>query len=72
MMPRTFYCISNVGADTTIFGDGWVVIGFSHRRANLIGFDRKAAKKKNLPICLAITIVKTPNGKVLLKAHEGV
>jgi hypothetical protein len=72
MMPCTFYCISDLGADTTIFGDGWVVIGFSHRRANLIGFDRKVAKKKNLPICLAITIVKTPNGKVLLKAHEGV
>jgi hypothetical protein len=72
MTPRTFYCISDVGADTTIFGDGWVVIGFSRRRANLIGFDHKAAKKKNLPICSAITIVETPNGKVLLKAHEGV
>jgi hypothetical protein len=72
MMPRTFYCISNVGADTTIFGDGWVVIGFSRRCANLIRFDHKAAKKKNLPICSAITVVETPNGKVLLKAHEGV
>jgi hypothetical protein len=72
MTPCTFYCISDVGADTTIFGDGWVVIGFSRRRANLIGFDHKAAKKKNLPICSAVTIVKMPNGKVLLKAHEGV
>jgi hypothetical protein len=72
MTPHTFYCISDVGADTTIFGDGWVVIGFSRRRANLIRFDRKAAKKKNLPICSAITVIETPNGKVLLKAHEGV
>jgi hypothetical protein len=48
------------------------VIGFSRRRANLIGFDRKAARKKNLPICSAVTVVEMPNGKVLLKAHEGV
>lgn len=48
------------------------MIGFSHCHANLIGFDRKAAKKKKLPICLAITVIETLNGKVTLKAHEGV
>jgi hypothetical protein len=32
MMPHIFYCISDVGDDTTIFGNGWVVIGFSRRR----------------------------------------
>jgi hypothetical protein len=47
------------------------VIGFSRCHANLIGFDHKAAKKENLPICLAITVV-TPHEKVMLKAHEGV
>jgi hypothetical protein len=70
--PTYLYCISDVGADTTIVGDGWIVIGFSCRHVNLIGFNHKAAKKKNLSICSAIMVIKTPNGKVMLKAHEGV
>jgi hypothetical protein len=70
--PGTFYAISDAGADATIIGDGWYVDEFMlHRKANIIGFDEKVARKNGLPIVSAYTTVVLPDGRrVLLRAHE--
>ena len=48
-------CIMDNGADTTVIGKGWLVVAYTQRKANVIGFDKKAAVKKGLPIVSAVT-----------------
>ena len=46
------------GADTSVVGNGWEVTAInSTRKAHVIGFDHKAAIKKNLDIVTAFTVV---------------
>jgi hypothetical protein len=46
---------------------------YNTRRANVVGFDHKAAVKRNLPIVSAITAVDLPNGiSVILIVHEAI
>jgi len=70
--PGTYYAISNAGADANIIGDGWYVSEYmSHRKANIVGFDEKIARKNGLHIVCAYPTVILPNGcHVLLRAHE--
>jgi hypothetical protein len=46
-----FLAVTDNGADTTVMGDGWLILGGPAQAplANLVGFD-KDAKKKGLPI----------------------
>ena len=61
------------GADTTVIGQGWKVLAESPRKANVIGFDSKAAVKRNLPIVSAVAAVDLPNNKTMLVGvHESV
>jgi hypothetical protein len=65
-------CITDDGADSTIFGNGWHITEISHRVANLVGFDATSARKHGLPICNGITAVDLESGTILLQVHEGV
>jgi hypothetical protein len=62
-------CVSDSGADTTVIGEGWHIDHFTERRANLVGFDKRA-RKEGLPIVTALTIVQTTNGMHLLRASD--
>jgi hypothetical protein len=70
--PGVYYAISDAGADATIVGDGWYIDTYmSHRKANVVGFDEKVARKNGLPIVCAYTTVVLPDGRrILLRAHE--
>ena len=72
--PGEHYVISDGGSDTTIVGNGWLVVAQdTYRVANLVGFDAIAAKKRGLPIVTALTIAFTDEDeRVLLRAHEAV
>ena len=67
---KSNYCISDMGANTSIFGKGWMPIEYTLRAANIVGFHQKAARKHNLPIITAVTIVDLGMMRYLLKAHE--
>ena len=62
-------CVSDSGADTTVIGEGWHIDHLTERRANLIGFDKRA-RKEGLPIVTALTIVQTATGTHLLRASD--
>jgi hypothetical protein len=69
-----FLAVTDNGADTTVMGDGWLILGDIERapRANLVGFD-KDAKKKGLPIISgAIKVRLDDNKSVILRVHQGV
>ena len=66
-------CIIDNGADTTVIGKGWKVVGQTTRKANVIGFDTKVAVKRNLPIVTAVAAVDLKNNEtILVGVHEGV
>ena len=45
------------GADSCIGGNGWKVLEYTGRKANLIGYDERSTKKNDLNICtLAIKV----------------
>ena len=70
----TYYAVTDNGADTTVMGDGWLILDDTETapRANLVGFD-KAAKKKGLPIVAgAIKVTLDDCSEVILKVHQGV
>jgi hypothetical protein len=69
-----FYAVSDNGADKTVMGDGWLILGDTATApgANLVGFD-KDAKKKGLPILSGAVKVKLDNGEsIILRVHQGV
>ena len=65
-------CIMDNGADTSVIGKGWLVVAYTQMKANIVGFDKKAAVKKGLPIVSAVTAVDIENKTVLLRIHEAV
>jgi hypothetical protein len=69
-----FYSVTDNGADTTVMGDGWLILGDIETapRANLVGFD-KDAKKKGLPIISgAIKLITSAGEAIILCVHQGV
>jgi hypothetical protein len=69
-----FHAVTDNGANTTVMGDGWLILGDTATApgANLVGFD-KDAKKKGLPILSGAIKVKLENGEsVILRVHQGV
>ena len=69
-----FLAVTDNGADTTVMGDGWLILGDTTLapRANLVGFD-KDAKKKGLPIVSGAIKVRLENDTpVILQVHQGV
>jgi hypothetical protein len=74
-LPEKYHIsILDGGAGTCVLGQGWEVLSVHNtRRANVVGFDYKAAVKRNLPIVSAITAVDLPDGiSVLLIVHEAI
>jgi hypothetical protein len=69
-----FHAVTDNGADTTVMGDGWLIIGDLKQApwANLVGFD-KDAKKIGLPIIAGAIKVHTEDGiSMILKVHQDV
>ena len=68
-----FLTVSDGGADTWILGKGWRVLFHTKRYANLIGFDRKHAKKNGLPIVNGAAVVTTSTGEeIIVIVNQGV
>ena len=65
--------IFDTGADTSVVGKGWYVTHVYGPPISLVGFDSVHARKRNLRICTAETIIEHPqDGKFLLRIHEAV
>ena len=61
--------ILDAGADIHVFGASWLPLfieGSLIKRADIIGFDDKAARKQNLPIGLHATKVQGANGRTII------
>lgn len=58
--------ISDGGADSWVLGKGWYVLFQHERQVNLVGFDRKAARKFGLPTVDAATVYTTRDGSCIL------
>ena len=66
-------CIVDNGADTSVIGQGWLIVATTTRRVNVVGFDKKVAIKRNLPVVTAIGAVDiSPNVSILIRIHEAV
>ena len=73
MREEGYLSIADGGADTSVIGDGWYVIAYTQRMANIIGFDEYSARKHGLPIVTASTLVELPDGrKMIITIHEAV
>ena len=65
--------IFDTGADTCIIGQGWKVTQYYGPLISIVGFDSVHARKKDLKICSAETIIEHPTaGKFLLRIHQAV
>ena len=67
--------IMDNGVDTCVLGKGWKVIAkHPTRKAHVVGFDHKAAVKRDLDIVTAITAVELTgeNKVILLQVNEAV
>ena len=53
--------IFDSGADTSVIGRGWKIDSYYGPKINLVGFDSQWAKKKDLSICTADTILEHPH-----------
>jgi hypothetical protein len=75
-LPETYHIsiLMDGGAETCVLGNGREIISIHNSgKANVVGFDHKAALKRNLPIVSAITAVDLPDGtSILLAIHEGI
>ena len=73
---RKLLNILDAGADTHVFGASWLPLfieGPLTKRADIIGFDDKAARKHNLPIGPHATKVKDTNNRtIILRGQHGV
>jgi hypothetical protein len=56
------------GCDTGLLGEGWYILSYTGRVANIVGFDEFITKKSGLPIFTGITKCTLPNkqGSILL------
>ena len=69
------YCkmIFDTGADTSVIGKGWRILSVYGPPIILVGFDSKHARKKDLRLCTAETILEHPSGsKHLIRIHQAV
>ena len=61
------YSIMDNGADTSVIGQGWYILGvYEFRKMNIIDFDSQASRKDVLRVVIAITAVELSNGQVIL------
>ena len=65
-------CIMDNGVDTSVIGQGWTVVAYTSRKANVVGFDKNAAVKRGLPIVSAVTAVDLEDQTILIRIHEAV
>ena len=72
LRPNTFLSISDDGADTSVFGEGWHIHTFTTQKANLVGFDANTSCKSGLPIVTALTVVEHNGSTHLLRINEAV
>ena len=71
--PTHKKCIMDGGADTTVIGQGWTVVAETNRKVNVIGFDKKSAIKKGLPMVTAVGAVDIDkDNTILIRVHEAV
>jgi hypothetical protein len=67
------YATADTGADTNVLGKKWRILAIDPvRKVNLVGFDALHARKKELSIVTANTIVRTDAGEVILRAYQSV
>ena len=65
--------ISDAGADTWVFGKHWKQeLVYTHRRANLVGFDANSARKFGLQIGTGVAMVDLSGQSIMIRVHEGV
>ena len=65
--------IIDSGAETSVIGAGWKITHYYGRTVNLVGFDSEYARKKNLSLVSAETVVVHPTeGPHLLRIHQAV
>ena len=65
--------IFDTGADTCVVGKGWRITHYYGPTISLAGFDSKHARKRDLRICTAETILEHPSGnKYLIRIHQAV
>ena len=65
--------IFDTGADTCVVGKGWRITHYYGPTIRLVGFDSKHARKRDLRICTAETILEHPSGnKYLVRIHQAV
>ena len=65
--------IFDTGADTCVVGKGWDVTHVYGLPISLVGFDSTHARKKDLRICTAQTIIEHPEaGRFLIRVHQAV
>lgn len=71
---NTYMALLDGGCDTGLLGEGWYILSYTGRFANIVGFDEFIAKKSGLPIVTGVTKCTLPNchGTILLRHHEGV
>ena len=61
-----FITVSDSGADSWVIGKGWKVLDYLNKTVDLVGFDKKYAKKMNLPVVHAAATIKTQDGELFL------
>ena len=61
-----YLCVSDSGADSWVLGKGWHVLDYHHKTVDLIGFDKKHAKKQNLPVVNAAAVFRTHDNQLVL------
>ena len=65
--------IFDSGSDTSVIGRGWKIDSYYGPKINLVGFNSQWAKKKDLSICTADTILEHPHhGELLIRIHQAV
>ena len=66
-----FLAVSDSGADTCLYGRGWVLVAATNRTANVISFDPTEAKKFGLTIGSHCTMTCLQDGSwVMITIHE--
>ena len=72
--PNKGTVVSDAGADTWVLGLQWKIEEvYTHRVANLVGFDPKDAKKFGLSIGCGVAMVDLADGRsFMLRCHEGI
>ena len=62
-----------MGADASNVGQGWTVVAKTKRKVNALGFNKKSAIKKGLPIVTAVgTVDFDKDNVILVRVHEAI